>query len=126
MAADRSTVETDRPFVARMTTPEDDPAAFARAVVALDRGELVAVPTETVYGLAADAANPDAPKTVFGLILAGLRRRRAAGLISFTVMSCDNIPGNGHVTENAVAGLAAKIDPELADWVRPRIARTKG
>lgn len=60
MAADRSTVETDRPFVARMTKPEDDPAAFARAVDALDRGELVAVPTETVYGLACDATNPDA------------------------------------------------------------------
>ena len=30
--------------------------------------------------IAADAANPDAPKTVFGLILAGLRARRAAGV----------------------------------------------
>ena len=29
-------------------------------------------------------------------------------------MSCDNIPGNGHVTENAVAGLAELSDPELA------------
>src|SRR5271170_4910712 len=53
-----------------------------------------------------DARNIDAPKTVFGLIVAGLKRRRAAGVPPFTVMSCDNIPGNGHVAENAVAGLA--------------------
>ena len=61
-----------------------------------------------------DASNTDAPKTAFGLIVAGLKRRRAAGVAPFTVMSCDNIPGNGHVTENAVAGLAELSDPELA------------
>src|SRR6185437_7992842 len=49
--------------------------------------------------IVADAQRPDAPKTAFGLIAAGLKRRRAAGTAPFTVMSCDNIPGNGHVTE---------------------------
>jgi len=44
-----------------------------------------------------DAHHADAPKTAFGLIAAGLKRRRAAGTVPFTVMSCDNIPGNGHV-----------------------------
>ncbi len=72
--------------------------------------------------IAADAANPDAPKTAFGLIAAGLKRRRAAEVPPFTVMSCDNIPGNGHVTENAVAGLAELIDPELAQWIRANVA----
>jgi mannitol 2-dehydrogenase len=69
-----------------------------------------------------DAAHPDAPRTTFGLILAGLVYRRAHGIAPFTVMSCDNIPGNGHVTENAVAGLAAHIDPELARWVRADVS----
>ena len=36
-------------------------------------------------------------------------------------MSCDNIPGNGHVTENAVAGLAELVDPELR-WIRGNVA----
>ncbi len=44
----------------------------------------------------------------------------------FTVMSCDNIPGNGHVTENAVAGLAALVDPALADWIRSSVAFPNG
>ncbi|MGC8469868.1 MAG: mannitol dehydrogenase family protein [Acetobacteraceae bacterium] len=72
--------------------------------------------------IVADAASPAAPRTVFGLILAGLVRRRAAGTAPFTVMSCDNIPGNGHVTANAIAGLAALSDPALAEWVRANVA----
>jgi mannitol 2-dehydrogenase len=72
--------------------------------------------------MAADAASIASPKTVFGLILAGLMRRRAAGTPPFTVMSCDNIPHNGHVTKDAVTGLAALVDPKLADWVRTNVA----
>ena len=41
------------------------PAAIARAVERLRAGELVAFPTETVYGLGADAANPDAVRRIF-------------------------------------------------------------
>ncbi len=40
--------------------PADDPAAIARAAAILRAGGLVAIPTETVYGLAADAANASA------------------------------------------------------------------
>jgi len=69
-----------------------------------------------------DAAHFDAPRSAFGLIAAGLERRRAAGLAPFTVMSCDNIPGNGHVCENAVAGLAELVDPDLAHYIRTQVA----
>jgi mannitol 2-dehydrogenase len=73
--------------------------------------------------IVADAANPSDPKTVFGIILAGLRLRRDRGIVPFTVMSCDNIPGNGHVTENAVAGLARlSNDAGFADWIATKVA----
>ena len=72
--------------------------------------------------IVADSRNIEAPRTVFGLIVAGLKRRRVAGVPPFTVMSCDNIPGNGHVTENAVAGLAKLADPELGGWIRTNVA----
>jgi len=42
-----------------------DPAGLARAVDILRGGGIVALPTETVYGLAADAANTDAVARVF-------------------------------------------------------------
>ena len=61
--------------------------------------------------IVADGRAFEAPKTAFGLIAAGLKRRRAAGVAPFTVMSCDNIPGNGRVCENAVAGVAELADP---------------
>ena len=72
--------------------------------------------------IVADAATPDDARTVFGLILSGLKARRAAGTVPFTVMSCDNIPGNGHVTENAVTGLARLSDPAFADWIKAHVA----
>jgi len=43
------------------------PPAIADAVTALHAGGLVAIPTETVYGLAADARNPDAIRKIFAL-----------------------------------------------------------
>ena len=42
-----------------------DPAALGAAVAVLARGGLVGVPTETVYGLAADATNPAAVAAIF-------------------------------------------------------------
>ena len=42
-----------------------DDAAIAKAVLLLRQGRLVAFPTETVYGLGADASNPEAVKRIF-------------------------------------------------------------
>ncbi|WP_439616029.1 mannitol dehydrogenase family protein [Shinella sp.] len=76
--------------------------------------------------IAADAANPADPKTVFGLILAGLKARRDKDIPPYTVMSCDNIPGNGEVTHAAVSGLARLSDPDLADWIDGNVAFPNG
>jgi L-threonylcarbamoyladenylate synthase len=47
--------------------PGDDPAAVAEAAAAIRAGEPVAFPTETVYGLGADALDPEAVARVFEL-----------------------------------------------------------
>ncbi|MEO1102173.1 MAG: mannitol dehydrogenase family protein [Pseudomonadota bacterium] len=70
----------------------------------------------------ADAATPDQPKTVFGLIAAALKARRAAAQPPFTVMSCDNVPHNGVVARAAVAGLAAHNDGGLAAFIEGEVA----
>jgi mannitol 2-dehydrogenase len=72
--------------------------------------------------IAEDGKNRANPKTVFGLILAGLKERKARGIAPFTIMSCDNIPGNGEVTENAVIGLAKLSDPDFAHWIHQNVA----
>ena len=78
----------------------------------------------TAPEIAADAAHPH--RTAFGAIIAALKARRAAGVAPFTVMSCDNLPGNGHVTEAAVVGLARLSDPALADWIKANVAFPNG
>ncbi len=76
--------------------------------------------------IAADGANPSRPGTAFGAIVAALKARRAAGIIPFTVMSCDNLPGNGHVVQGSVVGTARLSDPELADWIKANVAFPNG
>ena len=76
--------------------------------------------------IVADSQSPADPKTVFGLIIAGLKARKDKGIVPFTVMSCDNIPGNGEVTHAAVSGLARLSDPGLADWIDANVAFPNG
>lgn len=76
--------------------------------------------------IAADGQNPAAPKTVFGLIVAGLKARKEKGIEAFTVMSCDNIPHNGVVTANAVIGTAKLSDPAFADWIKANVSFPNG
>lgn len=47
------------------TLVASDSGVYARAAAALRSGELVAFPTETVYGLGADAGNADAVRRIF-------------------------------------------------------------
>jgi mannitol 2-dehydrogenase len=81
-------------------------------------GNFVADAPDVVH----DVADPQAPRTSFGLVVEALARRRDRGLRPFTVMSCDNIPGNGQVARRSFAAFAALRDPELADWVRTAVS----
>ena len=73
-------------------------------------------------GAAHDAASPREPTTAFGYIVEALRRRREAGTAPFTVMSCDNLPGNGRIARTAVVSQAAMSDPELAGWIEEHVS----
>ncbi len=73
-------------------------------------------------GLRADRARPGAPVTAFGHLTEALRRRRAAGAGPFTVVSCDNIVGNGDLARTVLLAHAATVDPGLADWIGAEVA----
>ena len=64
-----------------------------------------------------DVADPSNPSTTFGYVYAALRRRRERGVEPFTVMSCDNIQGNGHVARTMFTAFARLVDPAFADWM---------
>jgi mannitol 2-dehydrogenase len=69
-----------------------------------------------------DAKHPEMPRGVFGVLVAALKRRRDRGLQPFTVLSCDNLPRNGHVAREAAAGLAELMDRSLGEYVREAVA----
>jgi mannitol 2-dehydrogenase len=66
---------------------------------------------------AADLAPGAAPASVFGLVAEALERRRAAGARGFTIVSCDNMPGNGDVARRSFTGFVRLKSPELARWM---------
>lgn len=72
--------------------------------------------------IAHDLQTPDEPHSAPGIIVEALHRRRERGLQPFTVLSCDNIPNNGHVVKNAVLGMAEKRSPELAKWILEQVS----
>ena len=74
----------------------------------------------------ADLHHPDDPKTVFGTLVSALLKRRDSGLAPFTVMSCDNLPENGHIARQAVAGFARALSSEAGDWVEKNVAFPSG
>ncbi len=59
---------------------------------------------------------------VFGLLVEGLRRRRAAGTTPFTVVSCDNIADNGAATRQQVLATAGMLGDGLAEWIDGNVA----
>ncbi len=69
-----------------------------------------------------NGSSPDAkPRTMFGFVTAALRRRRDAGTPAFTVMSCDNIQGNGDVAHKMITAFARLQDADLADWIEREV-----
>ena len=69
-----------------------------------------------------DLQTPEEPHSAPGILVEALKRRRERGLTPFTVLSCDNIPDNGHVVKNAVLGMAEKRSPELAGWIKEHVS----
>jgi len=117
-------------LVAYLFAP-DDPEAVIETMAAATTRIVSLTVTEGGYNIDAtdghfDAENPAivadlrpgaVPATSFGLVTEALSRRRERGLAPFTVMSCDNIEGNGHVARRTFTAFARLRDPSLADWL---------
>ena len=67
--------------------------------------------------IAADLRTDAIPTTVFGYVAEALARRRDRGIAPFTIMSCDNVPGNGDMARHTFTSFARLKDPALAAWM---------
>lgn len=103
-----------------------DPAVRVVSLTITEGGYLVNQVTgefdATAGSIAPDLVPGATPSTAFGFLVAALARRRAEGTPPFTVLSCDNIPGNGDVARRMLVAFARLLDPDLADWMDAEVA----
>ena len=65
-----------------------------------------------------DLSDLSTPKTALGMLVGALDQRRKQGRKSFTVLSCDNHPDNGHTTEKLVKQMATlAVGEDLREWI---------
>jgi len=109
----------------------DDPEAVIERIAAAQTRIISLTVTEGGYALDPgtgefDAGKPDVahdlapgavPRTVFGLVVEALGRRRQRGLPAPTIMSCDNVEGNGDTARVSFTSFARLKSPELGAWV---------
>lgn len=74
----------------------------------------------------ADVANPMEPVSAIGFVYAAAKKRMENGGESFTLMSCDNLPGNGHIAQRIIVQFAEAVDQKVADWIHENVSFPNG
>lgn len=87
-----------------------DAPAFAARVADPELAVLSLTITEGGYAV------PDGNSTIETIVRA-LDARRAGGAPPLTILSCDNLPGNGDVAHEAIVTVAERQAPELARYL---------
>ncbi len=83
--------------------------------------ELLAAPTTRMVSLTITEGGYQIENatelSVFGLVTESLARRRTRGTASPTIVSCDNIEGNGDIARRAFTDYADRFHPGLSEWM---------
>ncbi|MFM2287672.1 MAG: hypothetical protein RL684_815 [Pseudomonadota bacterium] len=117
--------------VAGVTVASEDPRVVIRLLAAPTTRLVTLTVTEKGYcrqpasgaldlqhpDVVHDLAHPDRPRSPLGLLVAGLRQRRAAGHAPPAVLCCDNMPANGRALARLAHEFAGLLDAQLAHWI---------
>lgn len=108
----------------------DDPEAVIEKIAHLDTKIISLTITEGGYNFNQatgefDFDHPDIvhdlqsphPKTVFGLMIEGLKRRKDRKIPPPTIQSCDNIQANGDMSKKMFCAYGQRKYPNLAKWI---------
>jgi L-threonylcarbamoyladenylate synthase len=98
--------------------PADDPEAIRRARRLLQAGEVVAFPTDTVYGVGAHAFQPEAVAALYGV-----KGRPEEKAIPILVAQMEDVERVARVVPPAAWRLAERFWPGGLTIVLPRAAR---
>lgn len=103
-----------------------DPAVRIVSLTVTEKGYCYSPATatldETHPDIVHDLQSRTSPRSAPGFIVEALRRRRAAGIAPFTLLSCDNLPANGETLQRVVTRFATLCDPELAAYIGDHVA----
>jgi mannitol 2-dehydrogenase len=72
-------------------------------------------------GVKHDLSDPLKPRTIFGYLTEGLKRRKAANAGPITILSCDNLQGNGHVAESTLLAFCSQNNADLVPWIKANV-----
>ena len=116
---------------------QEDPARVVERIAAPGTRWVTLTVTEKGYGhvagsvhpaldlahedIAHDLANPRAPRSAVGLLHAGMRLRRQRRLAPLTILSCDNLAGNGDLLRALVLQFDAASGAGDAGWIEEQL-----
>lgn len=69
-----------------------------------------------------DIVDPNNPVSAIGYIFAASKQRMENNGQSFTLLSCDNLPGNGDIAQRIVLQFAQIADPKVAQWIQDNVS----
>ncbi len=102
-----------------------DPAVRIVSLTVTEKGYTANVPAGDLRlddpGVQHDLATPQSPQTALGFAAQALAMRRAAGIKPFTLLSCDNLPGNGRILHKVLAQFAASRDADFGRYVTDEV-----
>src|SRR5205814_1953765 len=87
-----------------------DAAAFTRQVALPEIAILSLTITEAGYSL-------DTPNATIEAVVGGLEARRVSGGSPLTILSCDNLPGNGNVARETVMRVCEARGADLVAYI---------
>jgi fructuronate reductase len=111
--------------VRRVLVAPEDPAAVIAAIAAPATHIVSLTVTEKGYCRAPDGALDPLladDRSAYGLIAAGLARRKVAGLAGITLLSCDNLARNGAQLDRLMRSYLDRRAPALLGWYEAECA----
>jgi mannitol 2-dehydrogenase len=97
--------------------PAGHDAAAAELIAAPSTSILSLTITESGYAELPAEQRAAGERTTFDRIASGLALRRDREAGPLTILSCDNLPGNGDAARSATLAAASRLDPALPEWV---------
>jgi mannitol 2-dehydrogenase len=97
--------------------PDDHHAAVAELVASPSTSILSLTVTEAGYAEPSAEQAASGAGATFDRLAAALAVRRARAAGPLTILSCDNLPGNGDAARHATVSAATRTDAALAMWV---------